>query len=268
MPARPAIESSAAALARLYDLDLAEDPGDLELYLALAARTGGPIVELAAGSGRVAVPLAAAGHHVVGIDIDPAMLDRAHRRADVANASHPGTTKRLEWLQGDALAPRARLEGRHRLAILALNSLLLFAERALQAAVIRTMAGLVGEGGLVVVDAWQPQPIDLVRMDGRVSLEWLRDDSESGRQVTKHASAWYDPSTRIVSLTTIFAEGGQGEAPLRWTRGDRLRLVGPDELVEWAEAAGLEVERLAGDYDLAPFGAASERAILIARRGA
>ena len=41
--------TAAAALARLYDLDLDDDPGDLDLYLALAARAGGPILELAAG---------------------------------------------------------------------------------------------------------------------------------------------------------------------------------------------------------------------------
>ena len=42
MPAGPAVESRADALARLYDLDLAEDPGDTDLYLALAARSGDP----------------------------------------------------------------------------------------------------------------------------------------------------------------------------------------------------------------------------------
>jgi hypothetical protein len=51
-------ETAADALARLYDLDLAEDPGDLDLFLALAARTGGPILELAVGTGRLALPLA------------------------------------------------------------------------------------------------------------------------------------------------------------------------------------------------------------------
>ena len=51
--------ATAAALARLYDLDLVEDPGDLDLYLALADRADGPILELAAGTGRLAVPLAA-----------------------------------------------------------------------------------------------------------------------------------------------------------------------------------------------------------------
>ena len=49
--------ATADALARFYDLDLVDDPGDLDLYLALAERTGGPILELAVGhraAGRAA----------------------------------------------------------------------------------------------------------------------------------------------------------------------------------------------------------------------
>ncbi len=265
-PLAPPIESPADAFARLYDLDLADDPGDLDLYLALAARTGDPIIELGAGTGRLAVPLAAAGHRVVAVDFDPAMVERGRRRAAAADPEHPGTQGRLEWHVADARDWGG--EGSHafRAAILALNSLFLFAERAEQAALILRMAGHVGPGGLVMVDAWQPQPADLVRMDGRVSLEWLREDPETGRQVTKHASAWYDPSTRVTTLTSVFEEGRQGEAAVRWTRVDRLRLATADELVGWAEAAGLELERLAGDYDLEPFGPSSERAILVARR--
>jgi hypothetical protein len=60
MAAPGADEPLADALARLYDVDLVEDPGDLDLYLALAARVEGPVLELAAGTGRLAVPLAAA----------------------------------------------------------------------------------------------------------------------------------------------------------------------------------------------------------------
>ena len=85
-------ERAAAALARLYDLDLSEDPGDLDLYRALAARTGGPILELAVGSGRLAVPLAAGGHDVTGVDLDAAMLARARAAADAAGRA---TARRL-----------------------------------------------------------------------------------------------------------------------------------------------------------------------------
>ena len=43
--------ATTAALARLYDLDLQDDPGDLDLYLALADRADGPVLELGAGPG-------------------------------------------------------------------------------------------------------------------------------------------------------------------------------------------------------------------------
>src|ERR671912_98833 len=104
----PADDATAAALARYYDLDLQDDPGDLDLYLALAARTEGPVLELAVGSGRVAVPLAEAGFEVVGVDNDAAMLERARVRGGDA----------LQLVESDLL--EADLGARFGLAILAL----------------------------------------------------------------------------------------------------------------------------------------------------
>ncbi|HEX5240807.1 MAG TPA: class I SAM-dependent methyltransferase [Candidatus Limnocylindrales bacterium] len=256
-------EDAAAALARLYDLDLAEDPGDVDLYLALARRAAGAVVELATGSGRISVPLAAAGHAVVGIDLDPAMLERARTRAEALDSEAAG---RLELVVGDVLEPRAELAGRFGLSILALNSILLFDTPERQARVVDVLAGLLAPGGIAVIDAWQPRPRDLVGFDGRISLEWLREDPESGDQVVKTAAAWYEPETRTVTLTTIFDASQPGGATRRWTRTDRLRLPAPDEVLAWVEAAGLEVEELGGDYDMRPFGRGSERLIVVARR--
>jgi SAM-dependent methyltransferase len=251
-----------AALARLYDLDVSVDPGDLDLYLALAARTDRPIVELAAGSGRIAVPLAAAGHRVTGIDLDPAMLDRARTRAQAAGE---GTADRLSLVAGDLFttAPGA---GGFGLAILALNSILVLGGPRRQGRAVRALADLLAPGGIAVVDAWLPHPEDLVRYDGRLSLEWLRRDPESGRDVAKLASAWYDEAARAVTLTTIFDEAVAGGSPVRWTRVDALHLTSADELRSHAEAAGLLVEVVAGDYDLAPLAPGDGRAILVARK--
>ena len=257
----------AAALARLYDLDLAEDPGDLELYRALARRTGDPIIELAVGTGRVALPLAADGLRVVGVDIDPAMLGRARVSASAAgNAA--GT---LELVEADMVEspehPDVVAAGPYRLAVLALNSILLLASAERQRAALAAMARLLAPGGVAVVDAWQPSPTDLVAFDGRLSLEWLRTDPDTGNAVTKTVAAWFDPATRLVTLNTLFDEGRPGESLARWTRTDALRLITPDELRSFAEAAGLEVEQLAGDHDLGPLEGGSDRVVLIARRG-
>lgn len=259
----PAAETAAEALARLYDLDLEDDPGDLDLYLALAARTGGPILELAVGTGRLAVPLAAAGYEVTGVDIDPAMLARARAAADAAGMA---VTRRLRLEEGDARTVRLPDAGEYALAAIPLNSIFLVGTRADQAAVVATLAAHLAPGGLAVVDAWLPDAEDLARYDGRVILEWVREEPGTGRTVTKTGSARHEAATGVVRLTTIFDAGLPGGPPVRWVRGDRLRLVGPEELAAFAEAAGLEVEVLAGDYDLEPLAGGSDRVVLVARR--
>jgi SAM-dependent methyltransferase len=256
-------ETAAEALARLYDLDLSDDPGDLDLLLALAARAGGPVLELASGSGRLTVPLAKAGHDVTGVDTDPAMLARARRAADDAGMA---TARRVRLVRDDARTVRLADAGSYGLALIPLNSVFLMGTRADQAAAVATLAAHVAPGGLVMVDAWLPEAEDLARYDGRVVLEWTREDPETGRTVTKSGSAIYEAASASVRLTTIFEEGRQGEAPVRWVRVDRLRLVTPDELVVFAEAAGLRVETLAGDYDLGPLDGGADRVVLVAAK--
>ena len=256
-------ESAAAALARLYDLDLSEDPGDLDLLLALAARAGGPILELAVGSGRLAVPLAEDGHEVTGVDLDAAMLARARERADAAGKA---VARRVRLVRDDARTVRLPDAGEYRLACIPLNSVFLMGTRADQAAAVATLAAHLAPGGLAMVDAWLPDADDLARYDGRLVLEWVREDPATGRTVTKTGSAVFDATTSTVGLTTIFEEGRPGEAPVRWVRSDRLRLVGPDELVAFAEAAGLVPDTLAGDYDMTDLEPGAERVILVARK--
>lgn len=256
--------AAAEALARLYDLDLVDDPGDLDLYLALAARADGPILELAVGTGRLAVPLAEAGYQVTGVDLDPAMLERAQGRVHQARA---GAADRLRLLEADLVGLHLPDAGTYGLAFIALNSLLVLPNRAAQRAAVRAMADHLAPGGLAVADVWIPDAEDLARYDGRVLLEWPRLDPETGAIVTKVGSAQHDASSATITTTTIFEEGSQGEPARRWVRRDQLRLLSSDELRSMAEAAGLRVELLAGDYGLGPMGPGTERAILIAVKG-
>jgi SAM-dependent methyltransferase len=225
----------------------------------MAERADAPILELAAGTGRLAIPLAEAGHRVTAVDLDPAMLDRARRRAR-------GTAgeDRLTFVEADLVGLRLPDAGTYGLAFIALNSLLVLGSRAAQRAALRTLAGHLAPGGLAVVDVWLPDAEDLARFDGRVMLEWPRLDPETGTMVTKVGSAIHDAATATVTLTTIFEEGGQGDGTRRWVRRDRLRLVSADELREFAVDAGLEIELLAGDYGLGAMGPGSERAVLVA----
>lgn len=259
----PLAPDTAAALARLYDLDVSVDAGDLDLYLAMAARSGGPVVELCAGSGRIAVPLAAAGYDVTALDNDPAMLARAARRAHEAG---PETAGRLRFVQGDLHHVAVPSAGGFRLGIIALNSILLLGGPREQRHAIAILAGLLAPGGIAVVDAWLPLPEDLVRFDGRVGLEWVRTDPDTSLDVVKSVAAWYDSATRAVTLTTIFDEARPGGSVARWVREDALHLLSADDLELHAEDAGLEIEVIAGDYGLAPLEPGGGRVVMIARR--
>ncbi len=61
-------------IARLYDPWSVSVREDVELYVEEALASGGPVVELAVGTGRIAVPIAKAGVSVIGVDQSPGML--------------------------------------------------------------------------------------------------------------------------------------------------------------------------------------------------
>jgi hypothetical protein len=174
--------------------------------------------------------------------------------------------RRTTLVEGDLLDVDLPAAGSFTLAFIALNTLFLVATRERQRAAIRVLASNLDRGGLAVVDVWLPDTEDLARLDGRLIFEYERVDPETGRHVTKTAAARHDGTTGVVDLVAIYEEGDPGTAPARWIRRDVLRLVAPDDLRTMAEDAGLEVEELAGSYDLDPIRPGSERAILLARK--
>ena len=75
------------AFARHYDEWSAQMTADVDFYVGLAREADGPLVELAIGTGRVAIPVAqATARPVIGIDSSPAMLEQARARAAEAGA--------------------------------------------------------------------------------------------------------------------------------------------------------------------------------------
>jgi fermentation-respiration switch protein FrsA (DUF1100 family) len=145
--------------------------------------------------------------------------------------------------------------------------MLLLPTRADQAAVVRTLAAHLAPGGTAAIDVWLPDAADLGRFDGRLMLEYVREDPSTGDTVTKTASAIHDGATGTVLLTSIYESGSPGAATSRWIRRDHMRLVSADDLVDFVQSAGLSMQTLAGDYDLDAFGPGSERAIVIATKG-
>src|SRR5919107_5348662 len=77
-----------------YDWRYSSGTG-VAFYSALAWEAGGPVLEIACGTGRVAIPIARQGFAVTGLDVVPGMLERARGKA----AGLP-----IRWVEGDARA--------------------------------------------------------------------------------------------------------------------------------------------------------------------
>jgi SAM-dependent methyltransferase len=72
---------SATAHVIWHDLECGSYHEDLALWRALAARHGGPVLDIGAGTGRVSLELARAGHEVIALDRDAALLGALQERA-------------------------------------------------------------------------------------------------------------------------------------------------------------------------------------------
>jgi len=77
----------ARLLAQLYDWEHDRYLADVEVHLALAARFGGPVLELACGSGRLLAPVAQAGFRATGVDSSSAMLENGSRAPAMASSA-------------------------------------------------------------------------------------------------------------------------------------------------------------------------------------
>src|SRR3954454_22535703 len=74
-------DDNLAAYADAEDYDVLENDDGVAFYTALAEETGGPVLEIACGTGRVPIPIALHGLDVTGLDVVPQMLDQARRKS-------------------------------------------------------------------------------------------------------------------------------------------------------------------------------------------
>ena len=249
-------------LARYYDLDFVDVHYDAELYQQLAQESGGPVLEFGVGSGRLAIPLALAGHQVLGIDKDEAMLERGRRRWNDVRGGLEADRLLLE--AGDFFDLRP--EPRHGLALIAANTFLIAEDDDARLTILSVMREGLRPGGIAAVEVGTPDQAELDRFDGRRQHEWLRIDPETGEEVTKTISAIHDASDDSVLLTQIYEWTPLSGGPLsRVTHQDHIHLVSADHLGELAREAGFGSVDLRGDHLSIPHGPGIQRVILVAR---
>lgn len=101
MSTSSAVPTAAMIACGFHDAECGGYLADLPLWLAVADTVGGPILDLGAGTGRVTLPLASAGHAVTGVDFDPHLLHELARRAAEQGVPARTATADLRTLDAD-----------------------------------------------------------------------------------------------------------------------------------------------------------------------
>ncbi len=204
---------------------------------------GGRVLELAIGTGRVALPLAARGVTVEGLDASAAMVARL--RAKPGGAGIPVTIGDMAEVPAD---------GPFTLVYLVFNTLFGLLTQDRQAACFRNVARVLEPGGDFVIECFVP---DLTRFDRGQRVQTLAVTEDSATvELSVHDAAGQRITTQIVTLDA----GGTHLYPVA------LRYAWPSELDLMAGQAGLRLRERYSDWHRRPFESASRQHVSVYQR--
>jgi SAM-dependent methyltransferase len=251
------------SLEALYDAEHRSLAADIDLYLDLLheARVRGPVLELACGSGRVALPLAMAGHQVTGLDLSEQMLRRARARR---RGLPPEVAARLRFSRQDMR--RFRFDHRFAAALIPFSSLALLPEAADRAACLDCLARHLNPRAPLVIDL--PCPVPGSAAGGpRVVASRFR-LPRWGHEVEKVVEETTDPARGTIRVRYRYRlVPPPGGAPVELAETSfELARIERRQIEIQLYAAGFDVVAALGDYRGTPHGPSSPRLVLHAER--
>jgi ubiquinone/menaquinone biosynthesis C-methylase UbiE len=249
-------------IADYYDLSpiVVEREQDVAFYCEAAEETGGPVLELGCGTGRVTMAIAERGHRITGLDLSRRMLERAERKRE---ALPKETRKQVQLVHGDMT--HFKLREKFRLILMPFRPFQHVLETEQQIACLECARKHLKRGGRLILDFFQT---DAQRMHDRKFHEEspvVEYDTPDGRHVrmTERVAAFHRAEQRN-DVEMIFyvtdASGHTERLVFAWT----LRYFFRYEVEHLLARCGFRVNALYGDFDRSPIRDDSPEMIFVA----
>lgn len=223
-------------------------------YVEEARRSGGRVLELGCGSGRLTVPIAKSGVEICGADLSEPMLDAARAKALEAGVQVPFV--RADMRTFDMPGPFAAI-------LIPGNSLLHLFTIADLKACLRAVRRHFAPGGRLIFDISKWDIAQLAR-DCRQRYPVLSLEDADRGEITIEETATYNAAEQVREI--VWYLSSPGERDFRAIEY-RLRVIFPEELLLLIEIAGFELEARFGEFTRAPFDASSPRQVCICSAG-
>lgn len=253
-----------AAFARTYDIEYGLMTEDIPFYVSLAKETGGPALEVAVGTGRVAIPIAREGVPVFGVDNTPEMLGVLRGKLE----AEPGLT--VTVCEADMRDFDLTEHGPFGLIYCPGRVFLHMLEVTDQLAALANFRRHLRDDGLFAGNVFFPR-VDLIdKGQSRVrAWEWSHEyeDPDSGQRTISTFMARHDSRTQRVSvLMRCDSLDEAGRVTGAEVRDVTLTWIWPRELEHLLHRAGFELVDLYGDFERTPFEEGGDEMVWLARR--
>lgn len=248
-----------------YDLFHDDHGGDIFFYRKLASERGGPVLELGAGTGRVALPLARAGLEVWALDMSEPLLGVFRKRLE----REPRDVRaRVTILSGDMRD--FRLGRRFAMIQIPYRAFSHNRSRADQLACLRCCMAHLEPGGLLALNTFHPSLTDMTQGHGPHAGRWRWVDErelDDGGWVVLSEAVLFDNADQLFSSRLRYERYDRSG---RMVRVDMERLdmayLFPGDIRELMAAAGFVDLRIHGDFDGRPLTADGQEMVIQASR--
>jgi len=244
--------------ADLYDRvhDITED---IPFWVQEAQASGGPVLELACGTGRVAIPIAQAGVPVVGLDNSPVMLKQARAKARRLGLG----ADQLKFVRGDM---RDFLLGqRFPLVIIPFRSFQALLSVADQYQALTAVKAHLKPGGRLIFSLFVPDLNLLIRDPSVPFLDKEIIDSETGHRLLVQHQVRYDNFNQVMDVRHIIEEVDEHGDRGRSTYLDyQVRYLHRFEAQHLLDACGYEVLEVYGGFNREPLDETSTEMVWVA----
>ena len=246
--------------ADVYDSIYAYVREDIPFYIQEASRSGGPVLELGCGTGRVTLPIAKSGTDIVGLDNSEGMLEIARSKARLLEHGHGDMDLRLGDMREFSLGqefPLVIIPFRGFLALLSVED---------QVRCLTRIRGHLGPEGRLIFNIFVPDPQMLVEDED--AAFHLRDvtDPETGRTFVLWQQTRVDNYNQVLSIRLIVDEIDQeGTVGNRFYSDYQIRYAHRIEVLHLLERCGYEVVDLYGDFEYSPFDEESGEMVWVAK---
>lgn len=233
-----------------YDAEHGSLDADGEFMLAVATRAGGPVLDIACGTGRIALPLARAGMSVTGIDLSAQMLERCR----AMGAGLPISLHLMDCR--DFQVPG----GPFRCAIMAGHAFQQMLTDADQRALFRCVHRHLRPGGIFAFDSRNPNGEETRDTEGEEF--WHRFTAADGTPTDTYYESRWDSHALLLHYTLIRRRNGRKDNRQRIT----LRYTSAAGIARHLVAEGFSVVAQYGDWQHGPVRPHSYEVVTVARR--